>query len=291
MSHVWRSSRHKGSDLLLLLAIADFANDDGVAYPSIKTLAAKTRLQIRNVQYRLRVLQKSQELTILLNAGPHGTHIYKVHVGVQSLQGEKTIETTRCEDGGAIFAPPMQKHVEIGVQCSAYNPSLGDPLKEEKTPFVSTIVETSPPPAMQTGDTADLTEEEKTTTRDRPNQPPKPKRATRCPTDYMPPPSLYQWATKAYPEIDVLLALEAMRDWEYKSPGRSDWDAALRTWIRNEVKYGAGPKTSPPGQSEQNGRVSAKGLRSAQATKRILEDIHYAEDDHTAQPVLFRRLD
>ncbi len=147
MSHVWRSSRHKGSDLLLLLAIADFANDEGVAYPSVKTLAAKTRLQIRNVQYRLRVLQKSQELTILLNVGPHGTHIYKVHIGVQSLQGEKTIETTRCKDGGAIFAgemqslqgaifaPPMQKHVDTGVQCSAYNPSLEDPSgKEKKTP-------------------------------------------------------------------------------------------------------------------------------------------------------------
>ena len=31
MAKVWESSRHAGSDLLMLLAIADFADDDGNA--------------------------------------------------------------------------------------------------------------------------------------------------------------------------------------------------------------------------------------------------------------------
>ena len=44
MTQVWERSQHKGSELLLMLAIADNANDQGVAYPSKKTLAKKTRL-------------------------------------------------------------------------------------------------------------------------------------------------------------------------------------------------------------------------------------------------------
>ena len=39
MSMVWEYSQHKGVQLLLLLAIADHCNDDGLAYPSIGRLA------------------------------------------------------------------------------------------------------------------------------------------------------------------------------------------------------------------------------------------------------------
>ena len=61
------------------------------------------------------------------------------------------------------------------------------------------------------------------------------KRSTRCPPGYMFDSSLRAWAAERYPEVDVDEAIEAMRDWEYKTP-RSDWNACLRTWIRNEAK-------------------------------------------------------
>jgi hypothetical protein len=41
MTQVWERSQHKGRALLLILAIADNANDQGLAYPSAKTLAKK----------------------------------------------------------------------------------------------------------------------------------------------------------------------------------------------------------------------------------------------------------
>jgi len=37
MTLVWKHSKKGGTALLLLLAIADFANDDGVAWPSLAT--------------------------------------------------------------------------------------------------------------------------------------------------------------------------------------------------------------------------------------------------------------
>jgi hypothetical protein len=51
---VWTRSTHKGSELLLLLAIADNADDEGFAFPGIPLLAAKTRLTPRAVQYAMR---------------------------------------------------------------------------------------------------------------------------------------------------------------------------------------------------------------------------------------------
>lgn len=47
MAHVWETATVGGSELLLLLALADFGNDDGSSIrPSMKTLAKKSRLSI-----------------------------------------------------------------------------------------------------------------------------------------------------------------------------------------------------------------------------------------------------
>lgn len=92
MTFVWEHSHHKGSVLLTLLAIADFASDDGTnAYPAIATLAEKTRMTERNVQIVLKKLETSQELTMQRNAGPHGCHIFAIPLKheVQNVQGEK----------------------------------------------------------------------------------------------------------------------------------------------------------------------------------------------------------
>lgn len=87
MTYLWEYSRQKGSALLLLLAIADHAHDDGEgAYPSVKTLAGKVRMTERNVQRLLNVLEASDELEIQRGAGPKGCNLFRVtfSIGVQS---------------------------------------------------------------------------------------------------------------------------------------------------------------------------------------------------------------
>lgn len=64
MSRVWDSSKLKGSELLLLLAIADNARDDGHAWPGLSLLAAKTRLSRPTVSKKLSALVESGELYI-----------------------------------------------------------------------------------------------------------------------------------------------------------------------------------------------------------------------------------
>lgn len=74
----WRFSKAKGGDLLVLLGIADFANDEGVAYPSIATLARKARLTPRNTQRAIRRLVAKGELMLEDGKGPHGVHLYRI---------------------------------------------------------------------------------------------------------------------------------------------------------------------------------------------------------------------
>jgi hypothetical protein len=77
MARVWAESRHGGSLLLMLLAIADFADDEGNAYPAVGTLATKCRMSSRNANYVLAQLQDSGEL-VINGGGPRGTNRYRI---------------------------------------------------------------------------------------------------------------------------------------------------------------------------------------------------------------------
>lgn len=81
MARVWEESQHKGSTLLLLLAIADHANDDGICWPSVETLAAKARVKPRQAQNLLTQLETSGELVVRRGHGRKNTSIYVVAIG------------------------------------------------------------------------------------------------------------------------------------------------------------------------------------------------------------------
>jgi hypothetical protein len=69
MSAVWERSNQKGSSLLVMLALADWGDDNGQnIYPAIETIARKTRLGVRAVRYLLSQLEASGELVIERNA-------------------------------------------------------------------------------------------------------------------------------------------------------------------------------------------------------------------------------
>lgn len=80
MSRVWDSSQHKGTKLLLLLAIADYTNDEGYAWPSIPTLAKKLRMSERYVQVAIRQLIKSKELKISYKSRGGSSNTFQVTV-------------------------------------------------------------------------------------------------------------------------------------------------------------------------------------------------------------------
>jgi Helix-turn-helix domain len=77
MTWVWDHAGVAGTDLLLLLAIADHADDHGGnAWPSIATLAAKTRLDPRTVRRVITRLEAAGHLVITRRAGRSQTNRY-----------------------------------------------------------------------------------------------------------------------------------------------------------------------------------------------------------------------
>jgi hypothetical protein len=81
MTLVWEKYPAGGSELLLMLALADWANDAGDRiYPSVGTIAKKVRQSERNVQRLLRRIEKSGWLEIVDNKhGGHGlTRRYRI---------------------------------------------------------------------------------------------------------------------------------------------------------------------------------------------------------------------
>ncbi|MEQ1793631.1 MAG: helix-turn-helix domain-containing protein [Nitrospira sp.] len=108
----WRFSKAKGGDLLVLLGIADFANDEGIAYPSIPTLARKARLTPRNAQRAIRRLVACGELLIEEGKGPHRTHLYRILLSDNSRpEGRHNVRVTKsqgdiCDVERVTFQPP-----------------------------------------------------------------------------------------------------------------------------------------------------------------------------------------
>ena len=82
MALVWEQSQHSGSELLVLLGIADFSDDQGKAYPAISTLAKKCRMSNRHVQRVVRGIEQSGELTVKSNGGPPPKfpNLYKINI-------------------------------------------------------------------------------------------------------------------------------------------------------------------------------------------------------------------
>lgn len=85
MSQVWRHSTLKGADLLMLLAIADNANDDGIAWPGYKHLASKTRIGERAAKTAVSRLLQTNELELVEQGGGTRSNVYRVKL--EALHG------------------------------------------------------------------------------------------------------------------------------------------------------------------------------------------------------------
>lgn len=134
MNWVWECSKTIGTDRLVLLAIADRASDEGMdAWPSIGTLAKKTRLHVRTVQRCIRNVEALGELEIRTKEGTHGTNVYIVRMDALALQSSSRSNPRRpplprqragggklppgggSAGGGAAPAPPPPGTSATGV--------------------------------------------------------------------------------------------------------------------------------------------------------------------------------
>jgi Helix-turn-helix domain len=128
LSRVWKHSKARLGDRLVLLALADFANDAGESWPSVETLAKKSRISERETRYALRRLERSGELKTLPNKGPRGCNVYRIAAteGGQNLQGGNICRGAKSSTGGAVYNTK-------GGQYPAPEPSI-EPSIEPSVP-------------------------------------------------------------------------------------------------------------------------------------------------------------
>ncbi|WP_294637399.1 helix-turn-helix domain-containing protein [uncultured Aquabacterium sp.] len=142
-SLVWKFSKAAGSTLLVALAIADFADDEGRAFPAVGTLATKARVSERTTQYALSELVSFGELAIERGTGPKGCNTYVLQLdalrcrpaagigGAKAAGGADSAGVQNAAQGGAthctqtIIEPSSKKKKKESAPAPTFNRATG----------------------------------------------------------------------------------------------------------------------------------------------------------------------
>jgi hypothetical protein len=90
MTSVWQSSPYSGDRLLIHLALADFANDEGECWPSQATIARKARCSVRHVRATIAAMIEDGEIEITEQTlGRRARTAYLLKRGTQFLSAEE----------------------------------------------------------------------------------------------------------------------------------------------------------------------------------------------------------
>lgn len=118
-------SQHAGTDLLMLVVLADYSDDEGNSYPAVTSLARKCRMGLRNARYILNNLQRSGELLIQTNAGPKGCNRYRIDFS--AMRPVTPLQPIAVMQGTAPLQPASltpAMHCRKPLQPIAAEPSL-----------------------------------------------------------------------------------------------------------------------------------------------------------------------
>ncbi|MBB2697683.1 UNVERIFIED_ORG: hypothetical protein GGI66_002343 [Rhizobium esperanzae] len=132
MSIVWSRAPVQSGDLLMLLALADNADDNGIAFPSVTYLASKARMSPRNVQLCLRNLERSGFIQIVPRGGPSGANKYRVNLKILRELPDEYVTAKGADDaaGGEVdFTPKNFQGGEVdftgGVKWASQGGEVG----------------------------------------------------------------------------------------------------------------------------------------------------------------------
>lgn len=141
---------------LIMLVIADFANDDGEAWPSVDTLAYKAECTRRAVQKNILILQAEGELQIRHNAGPRGCNLYRIIF--KNIPLEDKIYTERGANKIHPRTTFTRERKDTGGErrCPLGSPEPSGTIKEPSEERESAKAPLSPSTSISIDDLADL---------------------------------------------------------------------------------------------------------------------------------------
>ena len=229
MAQIWESGPQNQTERFVLLALADYANDEGECWPSIGGIASKCVMSDRGIQKVLKRLEDGGWLSIEEGGGRKNCNLFTI----------KTPNEVHPERGS-----PLAKNPE--PQCK--NPERGSENPEPGSPEPSrTIIE----PSVDT-----------------PCGSPKPKkqkRATALPEGWVPSNRNIQDAyNRNFTDKEIRNEADRFRDYHHaKGTTFKDWDAGWRTWLGNVRRFQGG-RVSQPSQSRGYGQGGSLASIAAQ---------------------------
>ena len=165
MTWAWGLMELDQSQTLVLLALADAANDEGVCWPSQAEIGRKARLKDRAVRNQIRSLEAAGLLSVSRRATPQGrkTNVYRLNIGCDfSLQSKQPARNAGWVEG--FESEPVDNRTFRCNQSNRHEMPVGDPTGTvipvatgtvipvasiHQTPNIQTPNLTPPPPAVE----------------------------------------------------------------------------------------------------------------------------------------------
>jgi hypothetical protein len=131
---VWEQAPHAGGALLVLLALAQAANEDNICWPSIETLAARARLKERHVRDLLADLEDAGDIARLVGHGRGRYSVYAVLTGLTEAEREqaKQAMVVHAEQKGHQSAPIPEETGHQSAGISGEKGQYSAPNDEQK---------------------------------------------------------------------------------------------------------------------------------------------------------------
>jgi hypothetical protein len=132
LTQVWDSDRLKGTELLVLLCLADYANDEGICWPSMGRIAMRTRQSSRNARRMIERLEKKNIIERQLRADE--TTLYRIKFKALLDQPEETTGAVKIDLGGQVRPGRTDS---TGADKSGSQPrsdSTASPVGDDRTP-------------------------------------------------------------------------------------------------------------------------------------------------------------
>jgi len=155
MTAVWDHSKARGAQLLLLLAIADNAGDEGLAWPGLEELAKRARVKKRAVIDQIEKLEKTGELRVLRRTGKH--NYYVVDVGLTDADRQNALKRLAArvdepieELERELFSSPPEGKTRKLVQKRAPVQKHAPVRKSAPVQKRAPVQESAPPPVHET---------------------------------------------------------------------------------------------------------------------------------------------
>jgi Helix-turn-helix domain len=210
MTNVWQHSEAAGTGLLVLLALADIADDNGECWPSMGYVARKCRIDSRTAQRQIRSLEKLGEVIVIVGGGKTSTaggtrsNRYRIVVHVPAEGGE----------------------LPGGGKSPHHDTSAGEGVAPVSGGGVAPV---SPDTSVRSVNDTSLVPASPKRTR---------QRSAQVPEDFTVTHEMRVWCESQSIRSDPMTETEKFIDhWRSKGDTRIDWVSSWRNWMRNADKW------------------------------------------------------